>query len=53
VVSVAQRRDALERLFEAVYEETSALVPGQVLDVGREFIEAADGGVRGWSEDWE
>ena len=53
VVSVAQQRDALERLFEAVHAEATMLVPGQIIETGREFIEASDGGVRGWSEDWE
>ena len=53
VVSVAQQRDALERLFEAVYTEATGLVPGQIIETGREFIEASDGGVHGWSEDWE
>lgn len=53
VVSVAHDRDALERLFESVYNEATPLVPGQLIETGREFIEASDGGVRGWSEDWE
>ena len=50
VVSVAQGRDALERLFESVYRETEAGVPGHVIETGSDFIEAADGGPRGWSE---
>jgi uncharacterized protein YlxP (DUF503 family) len=53
VVSVAHGRDPLERLFESVYEEAAGLVPGQVIEQGREFIESADGGDRGWSGDWE
>ena len=53
VVSVAHGRDALERLFEAVHAEATGLVPGQIIETGREFIEASDGGARGWSEDWE
>jgi uncharacterized protein YlxP (DUF503 family) len=52
VVSVAGRRDALEQLFEAVHRETSALVPGEVIECGREFIEGSDGGPSGWSGDW-
>ena len=53
VVSVAHERDALERLFEAVFTEATPLVPGQIIETGREFIEASDGGAHGWSEDWE
>jgi len=49
VVSVAQGRDALERLFESVYQEATGVVPGQIIETGREFVEAADG----WSEAWE
>lgn len=53
VVSVASGRSALERLFEAVYRETETGLPGQIIETGSDFIEAADGGVRGWSGDWE
>ena len=53
VVSVASHRDALERLFEAVYRDAVNQVPGQVIDTGSEFIDAADGGDRGWNEGWE
>ena len=52
VVSVAGSREPLERLFEAVHREAQLQVPGQVIETGSEFIEAADGGARGWSEDW-
>ena len=52
VVSVAGRRDALERLFEAVYRESSAGVPGEIIETGSDFFEAADGGSQGWSGDW-
>ena len=52
VVSVAGDRDALVRLFEAVHREAQSLVPGQVIETGSEFLEAADGGPRGWSGDW-
>ena len=45
-------REPLERLFEAVHREAQLHVPGQVIETGSEFIEAADGGARGWSEDW-
>ena len=53
VVSVAQTRDPLERLFEAVYEESTLLVPGQIIETGRDFVEASDGGVHGWGGEWE
>lgn len=49
VVSVAHHRDALVRLFEAVYRETETGVPGQIIETGSEFIEASDGGPHGWS----
>ena len=42
VVSVASRRDALVRLFEAIYRETENGVPGQVIERGSEFIESGD-----------
>jgi uncharacterized protein YlxP (DUF503 family) len=53
VVSVSSHRDALERLFEAVHRDTTAQVPGHVIETGSEYIEAADGGERGWTGDWE
>jgi uncharacterized protein YlxP (DUF503 family) len=43
VVSVASERDALERLFEAIYRETQTGVPGHVIERGVEFIDATDG----------
>lgn len=52
VVSVASNRDALERLFEAVHREASALVPGELIETGVEFIEGSDGGPSGWMGDW-
>jgi len=52
LVSVAQGREPLERLFETVHREARLHVPGEVIETGREFIEGADGGERGWSEDW-
>jgi len=45
VVSVAQSRDALVRLFEAIYRDAESGVPGQVIERGSEFIESADGTV--------
>lgn len=52
VVSVAATRDPLIQLFEAVHREAESQVPGQVIETGSEFIEAADGGPGGWAEDW-
>jgi uncharacterized protein YlxP (DUF503 family) len=52
VVSVAPRRDALERLFEAVHREAAADLPGELIETGTDFIESSDGGSAGWGEDW-
>ena len=49
VVSIASNREALERLFEAVFREAEANVPGHVLETGAEFLEGADEDARG---DW-
>lgn len=51
VVSVASRRDPLERLFESVLRDAEAHVPGHVIEAGTDFIEASDGGPRGWEHD--
>jgi uncharacterized protein YlxP (DUF503 family) len=51
VVSVASRRDVLERLFETILRETERQVPGHLIETGREFLEGSDGGPRGWTED--
>ncbi len=48
VVSVADRRETLDRLFEAVYREAELATPGQVVETGRDFIEGSDGGPGGW-----
>ena len=53
VVSVADNRDTLNRLFEVIRGEAEMLVPGHLVATGTEFIEAADGGPSGWSEEWE
>ena len=44
VVSVAHDRDALARLFEAIYRDTANGVPGQILERGTEFFDAAGDG---------
>jgi hypothetical protein len=53
VVSVADRREPLERLFEAVHREAEKHVPGEVIETGVEYLDGADGGVAGWSDSWE
>jgi len=53
VVSVADQRDPLDRMFEAIRAEAELLVPGHVVVSGIDFLDAADGGPSGWSEDWE
>ena len=53
VVSVADRREPLERLFEAVYREAQSHVPGQLIEGGIEYLDGADGGAGGWGEAWE
>jgi uncharacterized protein YlxP (DUF503 family) len=51
IVSVASRRDPLERLFEKLFHECESLVPGHVIETGREYIDAAGEGGPGWEED--
>jgi uncharacterized protein YlxP (DUF503 family) len=51
VVSVASRRDVLENLFESILRETEGHVPGHLVETGREFLDGADGGPRGWDEE--
>ena len=53
VVSVADRRESLETLFDAVHREASSQVPGEVIETGTEYLEGADGGMAGWSDSWE
>ena len=52
VVSVASRREPLEQLFDAVQREAASCVPGELIETGRDFLEASDGGPGGWGEDW-
>ncbi len=44
VVSVAHNRDALVRLFEAIYRDTEQGIPGHIVERSSEFIETTDGG---------
>lgn len=48
IASIASDRNALDRLFEAVMREAESQVPGSVIETGRDFIEASDGGPGGW-----
>jgi uncharacterized protein YlxP (DUF503 family) len=50
VVSVAFRRDALENLFETIVRETERSIPGHLIETGREYLDAADGGPGGWED---
>jgi hypothetical protein len=52
VVSIASRREVLEKLFDAVHREAESQVPGEVIETGSDFIEASDGGPGGWEGDW-
>ena len=49
VVSLANRREPLEQLFEAVRRETEANLPGHWIDGFRDYLELDDGG---FTEDW-
>ncbi len=51
IVSVASHRDVLERLFEAIVRETEGQIPGHLVETGREYLDAADGGPGGWEEE--
>jgi uncharacterized protein YlxP (DUF503 family) len=53
VVSVAERREPLERLFEAVHRDARTHVPGEVIETGVEYVDGADGGAAGWGESWD
>jgi uncharacterized protein YlxP (DUF503 family) len=52
VVSVAHERNALERLFEAIHRESASGVPGEIIETGSDFIEAADGFGGFSGEEW-
>lgn len=51
VVSVAANRDALVRLFDAIYRDTENGIPGQIIERNSEFIEATDSHLAPWFED--
>ncbi len=53
LVAVGHGRDALERLFETLHAEIAAQVPGHLVETGRDFLHAADGGSEGWDKSWE
>ena len=52
VVSVAARKDHLEVLFEAVVGAVESLIPGHLVETGREYLDASDGGPSVWAGDW-
>jgi uncharacterized protein YlxP (DUF503 family) len=52
VVSVASGRDRLEVLFEAVVGAAESLIPGHLVETGRDYLDASDGGPAGWTGDW-
>jgi uncharacterized protein YlxP (DUF503 family) len=52
VVSVASRREPLERLFASVLREAESEVPGSIIETGADFIESSDGGATGWEGHW-
>jgi uncharacterized protein YlxP (DUF503 family) len=39
VVSIAEQRDPLERLFEALRRDTESQIPGHLVDAAAEYIE--------------
>ncbi len=51
VVSVASHRDTLETLFEAIVRDVEGRIPGYLIETGRDFIDAADGGTAGWEDE--
>jgi uncharacterized protein YlxP (DUF503 family) len=51
IVSVAHNRDALVRLFEAIYRETENGVPAEIIERSSEFIDARDPASGNWPED--
>jgi uncharacterized protein YlxP (DUF503 family) len=53
IVSVADRRESLEKLFDSVHREATSQVPGEVIETGTEYLDGADGGATGWSDLWE
>jgi len=48
IVSVARGRDAVTQIFEAVHREAEACVPGQVIELGQEFLDGAEGDDAAW-----
>lgn len=48
IVAVAARREGLEKLFETVHGEVCAMVPGEVMETGADFMDGCDGGAAGW-----
>jgi uncharacterized protein YlxP (DUF503 family) len=53
VVSVASRSDVLETLFEVIVREVEGQIPGHLVETGRDFLDAAEGGLDGWGDERE
>jgi len=52
-VSVASRQEPLERLFESVLREAESQVPGHVIEIGRDYLDASGGGPDEWDGESE
>jgi uncharacterized protein YlxP (DUF503 family) len=52
IAAVASRRDPLENLFEKIFRESESLVPGHVIESGREYLDGAGGHDSGWQGEW-
>jgi len=48
VVSIADRRDPLERLFESLRRDAESQIPGHLTDAAAEYLESVDGGPADW-----
>lgn len=48
VVSIASKRDVLDGLFESIVREVEGHIPGYLVETGRDFLDASDGGPGGW-----
>lgn len=51
VVSLSDRRERLDSLFESLRREVESQLPGQIIDSGRDWIETSDEGYVDWRED--
>lgn len=51
VVSIAQHRDVLARLFDSIHRDAEQSVPGEIVEHGSEFIDGFERGSPDWAED--